>query len=684
MSKKETLHIYKRVSSSRQEKKGYSLEDQQLMGEKFSKENNLTTKVWNEGGRSSNHNWDELEKKRPVLYQLIDEIDKENVKYLFVINEDRLFRTSDVRTRLTLKLIRNDIQIYTEKGKYSFENSTDRVMFQIWSIFSEEENIKRRKLSVQGKISGMKRGHWKGGDINFGYKLVDKKLQINKEESVHVKEMFEMYEKGKSTKDIQNYLLKNNIKTRRNNSIFPLQSITNILKNTIYIGYKDMRITDFHYRFECPSIIREDLFHKVQLRMKDILERKNQINRTKNQYLLREYLYCKCCKNPISGRITKQGHSYYFCSNRNRLWKGYKNGKEKCRMNRSLNIQHTDFMVWETICDLLENSVRLREEFKSKSLQSKFKSDKEVSNEVRRVRGRIRRISREINDMNENLLLIEKQKWTNKMEEKTYNEVKNSIMNEIQNLESEREDRELTITDTLTQKNWLNWIKRYSKKIEKVRDTFDIQVKKDVLGELLQRINVDWDTEMKEHLLDIRLKLPLFNDRLEYRDKSNKSEGYELLEGSKRKLVRYKKTNNVKRFIDDVKKKDDSNVQTNGISHRRIGSFVHLENGQNHYLNINLKTKSQLLYRDGQSHYNSYQEFLYELCKTLKRKGLGYRKISYYLKEHGYKSVRGKELKNNSVYSILKKGKIRKDRIKNLKSHKDYGYTFDTELTTMI
>ena len=97
------------------------------------------------------------------------------------------------------------------------------------------------------------------------------------------------------------FLLKNNIKTRRNNSIFPLQSLTNILKNTIYIGFKDMRITDFHYRFECPLIVEEDLFHKVQLRMKEILERKNQINRTQHEYLIRDYLYCNECKNGMSG-----------------------------------------------------------------------------------------------------------------------------------------------------------------------------------------------------------------------------------------------------------------------------------------------------------------------------------------------------------------------------------------------
>ena len=32
--------------------------------------------------------------------------------------------------------------------------------------------------------------------------------------------------------------------------------------------------------------------------------------------------------------------------------------------------------------------------------------------------------------------------------------------------------------------------------------------------------------------------------------------------------------------------------------------------------------------------------------------------------------------------ALLKKGKVREDRIKSLKSHKDYGYTFETQLST--
>ena len=89
-----------------------------------------------------------------------------------------------------------------------------------------------------------------------------------------------------------------------------------------------------------------------------------------------------------------------------------------------------------------------------------------------------------------------------------------------------------------------------------------------------------------------------------------------------------------------------------------------------YYLIITLSIKSQLLCSD-YSQYNSYQQFLYNLCTSLKKKGLGYRKISYYLNQNGYKSVRGKEITNTPVYSILKKGKM---RINRLKSNKDYGY----------
>ena len=88
------------------------------------------------------------------------------------------------------------------------------------------------------------------------------------------------------------------------------------------------------------------------------------------------------------------------------------------------------------------------------------------------------------------------------------------------------------------------------------------------------------------------------------------------------------------------------------------------------YLKLHIRVKSQLLYR--QKTYNEYQEYLFDVCCNLHKSGLGYRRISYKLEEMGLLSVTGKKLLNNHIYSIIKKGKIRKNRIKKLKSHNDY------------
>ena len=521
---KDTLHIYTRVSSDIQTK-GNSLTDQKETGIRISNQYGMKYKIWNEGGKSSKV--DSLE-SRVVLYELFKEVSKGKIKHLFFMDLTRGMRTDYVKYQIKKECIQNGVTLYTKGGVFKFDSPQDRLFYDMISSFGVYDNEIRREKSIIGKISGMKKGNWKGGTPNWGYDLVDKKLVINKEEKPHLINMFEMYNNGKSIKEIQKYCLKNNLVTRKGNKIFSLESLRVILTNTMYIGYRDMSITDFKYRFECTPILSEGLFWSVQEKIQETLERKNQINRTKHNYLLRNYLYCNQCKNGLSG-VTRKTRGYlqenYFCSNRHRLWKGYKNGTEKCKMKKTLNIPLTDFVVWETICDVMENSVQLKEDFKKTSLDMKFKSKSKVNNEIRRIRHRIKRISREINDLNENILIITKNFYTNKMDEKTFKEVELEIKTEIERLESERTEYELLIGDTLQKNKWLNWIDKYSKKITKLRDT-DIDTKKDIVGRLLRKINVDFDEKNKHNILDIRLKLPLFNDKIKYVDDSKKSKGY--------------------------------------------------------------------------------------------------------------------------------------------------------------
>ena len=68
---------------------------------------------------------------------------------------------------------------------------------------------------------------------------------------------------------------------------------------------------------------------------------------------------------------------------------------------------------------------------------------------------------------------------------------------------------------------------------------------------------------------------------------------------------------------------------------------------------------------------SDYQDELHDKIKELHDSGLGYRRIACWLNENQYKTPRGHEFKNNHVHSILKKRRIRNERI-----NKSYELTF--------
>ena len=79
----ETLHIYLRVSSETQSADGFGLVVQKEWGENLSGILGFTPKIHDEGAASSSN--DSLE-KRPVLLSLLDQMDREEIKHLYVYN----------------------------------------------------------------------------------------------------------------------------------------------------------------------------------------------------------------------------------------------------------------------------------------------------------------------------------------------------------------------------------------------------------------------------------------------------------------------------------------------------------------------------------------------------------------------------------------------------------------------
>ena len=61
--------------------------------------------------------------------------------------------------------------------------------------------------------------------------------------------------------------------------------------------------------------------------------------------------------------------------------------------------------------------------------------------------------------------------------------------------------------------------------------------------------------------------------------------------------------------------------------------------------------------------YSEYQQLLYDTIIDLQRKGLNLTQIANWLNENGYQTHRGHTFKNNHVHSIVKKKRVRTERL---------------------
>jgi hypothetical protein len=92
------------------------------------------------------------------------------------------------------------------------------------------------------------------------------------------------------------------------------------------------------------------------------------------------------------------------------------------------------------------------------------------------------------------------------------------------------------------------------------------------------------------------------------------------------------------------------------------------------YLCFDVEVTSNQLWH---THYSPYQSFLHNKIKQLKAEGLGYRKIAKRLNEENIKTSRGNIFYPSSVYSILKKKKIRDERLNKKFEKKISGLWFE-------
>ena len=256
---------------------------------------------------------------RSGYQQMLSDLEKHpEVKYILVHNLDRLHRNAREQLNMIYELKEKGIGILTTSGLNTLD---EECMSEILdeALQAEKYSLRLSKETMKGlKVNAEKMLH-NGGTPPYGYIVgPDKKLHINLAKEPAVKAIFEKYAAGLSYNEIIEWLDANGYKTAKGEK-FGKTSIKSILENEKYCGtyfwnkhtgkdFRGMRNSHklkedyYHVPRAIPAIVSEELFNKVQERMRDNKSKIRNHN-GKNYYPMNGKVFCSKCRKPLNGNV---------------------------------------------------------------------------------------------------------------------------------------------------------------------------------------------------------------------------------------------------------------------------------------------------------------------------------------------------------------------------------------------
>jgi DNA invertase Pin-like site-specific DNA recombinase len=383
------LAIYCRISVDRENQK--SIHEQESLGKEFAKENNLKYQTYTDKGISGGGN----PNKRPAYTQMIQDINKDEITNIFVWNLDRTAREETTWFDLANLIIEKDITLY-ENGRLldlNDENTffTAGMMSQINALFRRTTSKKIKTVLKRNAQEG--KAHAKV--LPFGYmKDENGYLQIDEEEAITVKKIYDKSLSGIGSTTIKNWLNENEVPTRYNKLEGTLtttnkytgekktvekssikwsdKTVQDILRNPIYKGKRKWG-KEF---YDCPAIFNPEYWKKVNENLPN-----NKHHSGKNvdhKYLLKGILECGVCGNNYYGRkkltkerVSKDGKKrydkdVYICSSK-------RHSHLNCG-NKNILLQEVEDFVWNWFFSERGFLDTIRDEFNDSSNTEKLQS----------------------------------------------------------------------------------------------------------------------------------------------------------------------------------------------------------------------------------------------------------------------------------------------------------------------
>ena len=287
--------------------------------------------------------------QRPAFQKMIKDSAKKLFDTVLVWKLDRFARDRYDSARYKNTLKKNGVKVISAMERIS-DGPEGIILESVLEGMAEYYSADLAEKVIRGHTENALKCKCNGGTIAFGLMVDEEQCYVpNPMTAPIVLEIYQMYDQGKTMKEIVDDLDRRKIRGVHGNKI-GLDTLNRILSNRKYIGeykYRDIVVPD-----GIPAIVPKDLFDRVQ-ELKAKNKKAPARRKAEDLYLLATKLFCGRCGTPMDGECghscTGKRYSYYKCNNAKK--------KQGCTKKAVRKQWIEDLVVQETMFKLNNDAV---------------------------------------------------------------------------------------------------------------------------------------------------------------------------------------------------------------------------------------------------------------------------------------------------------------------------------------
>ena len=305
--------IYIRVSTQEQVQEGYSIDAQTERLQSYCK-----AKDWLVFGTYTDAGFSGSNIKKPALQRLLNDVRAGLVDCVLVYKLDRLSRSQkDTLMLIEDEFLSRDVAFVSMSENFDTSTPLGRAMVGILSVFAQLEREQIKERMCMGRAERAKNGYWHGGGAPpFGYIYRDNELHVVPVEAEIVREIYHMFLQHRPIHSIASTL------SEKYGRQITHTVVRSVLSTPIYAGIISWEGNNYAGRHE--ALVDKPTFDKAQQWLTDRRRlAESRPNPFTPSHLLNGLLYCGHCgaryntKGNYSGRGKNRYYRpYYVCYSR--------------------------------------------------------------------------------------------------------------------------------------------------------------------------------------------------------------------------------------------------------------------------------------------------------------------------------------------------------------------------------